>query len=73
MRRLKDSPLSHGEWLAAFAAIVKAATGSFAFHLFDALRVNIAAMRADWAVRPKRCFDERKSGVFVLEAVCGEN
>jgi hypothetical protein len=73
MRRLEDSSLSHGEWLAAFPAIVKTFAGSFAGRLGNALGIAIAAVRASRPVRPKQRLDVRKGGVFVLEAVFGKN
>jgi hypothetical protein len=73
MRGLKNGPDAHGKGLAAFLAVIKAAAGGLAFHLLDALGVNIAAMRANGTVRPKSRLDKSESGVFILEAIFGKN
>ena len=63
----KTVPCRTVNWLAAFAAIIEAAPGGLAFHLTNPLRVGVAAMRANWAVRPKLALDKRKGGLLVLK------
>jgi len=67
VRRLKNSALTHGKRLTAFVAVVKAKAGCLAFHLTNALRVSIATVRANWAVRPKLALDIREGGGFIVK------
>jgi hypothetical protein len=69
--RFEHGPHLHGKWLAALVALVKAHASAFASHLRDT--VKAAAMRADWAVRPKRGLDKGESRFFILKMFGGEN
>src|SRR6202044_295930 len=73
VRRLEEGPHAHGKGLATFFAVVEAATGGFALHFLDALRVTVAAMRTNWAVRPKSGLDKFEGSIFILEAIFGKN
>jgi hypothetical protein len=73
VRAFKDGSLSNGELALALVAIVKAKARGLAFHLANALRVSIAAVRAYGAVWPQLALDIRESGGFIVEAGSGEN
>jgi hypothetical protein len=66
MRRLEDSSLPNSELPFALVAIVKAKAGSLSFHLANALRLRIAAVRANWSSPPKLAFDIRESAIRFL-------
>jgi hypothetical protein len=68
MRGLENSSLSDSELPLAFIAFAKAKAGGLALKLSDTLRVSIAAMWANWAIRPKFALDIRKSGFLIQEA-----
>ncbi len=70
---LKNSSLTHSELALAFVAGAKAKAGSLAFHLANAVRIGIAAMRAHWPIRPQLALDVGERGFFVLKAWIVEN
>jgi hypothetical protein len=65
---LKDSSLPDGELAFALIASMKAKASGLAFHLANALRIRVPAMRAYRAVRPKLALDICKGSGFVIEA-----
>ena len=68
VREFKDGPLAHSKLALALIALAKAEAGGFAWHLANALLVGIAAMRANWAIRPELALDVVESGFFVFES-----
>ena len=66
MRGFEDGPDLHGERLAAFVAIVEAEAGRFALHHTERW-IDVAAMRADPAIRPKPSLDEGEGGLLIVE------
>jgi hypothetical protein len=64
---LENGAHADGKGLAALVALVEALASSFASKLLDALAVSIAAMMANWPIRPKARLNISESFVFVLE------
>ncbi len=56
MAFLEHCPNRHAEWLLAFAALVDAGPRAAALQLVDALRIGIATVRANRALRPEQAF-----------------
>jgi hypothetical protein len=73
MRGLENGSHAHGERLAAFIAFVETKASGLAFHLVDALMINVAAMMTSWSMRPKTAFDISESAFLVLELRGGKN
>jgi hypothetical protein len=64
---LKDSSLADGKLTPAFLANVESKASGLAMHLANAAGITIAAMWANWSIRPKLAFDIRKGGSFIIE------
>ena len=74
VRRLEDGPHAHGEWLAAFVALVKAKAGGLAFHLANALRIALPQCGQTRTMRPKPALRHtRKRRLRSGNAVVGKN
>ena len=71
MAILENSPHSHGEGLLAGVAFAEARASGLAVQPSDAPR--LAAMRADWTIRPKASLDIGEGGFFGQELRGGEN
>jgi hypothetical protein len=67
MGTLENGSLANGKLPATFLAKIEAEASSLAFHFADAVRINIAAVRANWPTRPQLAFDIRESGGFIIE------
>jgi hypothetical protein len=71
MAILENRPHSYGEWLLAGVAFAKAGAGGFSVQPADA--PDLAAMRADWTIRPKPSLDIDESGFLGQEWRGGKN
>jgi len=73
MAILEDRADSHGEALPADVASAKSYAGRLALKASNPCRVNVAAMRANRAVRPQVRLYIRKGGFFVAEMGSGQD
>jgi len=73
MAVLENRADPHGKGLAAGVALAEAGTAALAGQAANGLLINVSAMRANRAFRPKVGFDEGKSGFLVVEMRGGQN
>lgn len=73
MGTLENGSLPNGELSLAFIALAQAKASSLALHESNALRIAVAAMRANWPVWPQLVFDIFESGFLGLKLRCVEN
>ncbi len=67
VRTFKNGSLTNSKLATTFIAIVKAKASGLALHLANAVRIGVAAMRANRPIGPKFALDIRESGSFVVE------
>jgi hypothetical protein len=73
MAVLENGADPHGKGAATGVALAQPRPGGFAAQATDLGLIDVPAMRADGAIRPKLAFDVLESSVLVVETIVGKN